>query len=298
MAPHLTAVSETALSETALSETALSETKTPSLESLLSKGVLWQGVPSAETPLWKLPTAKRDSIPFGAPEIDESLPHGGLACGAVHELSVNDRDGLVTRALLLPVLLARNALASQRERCAEHGRWHSSSFKETQPLIVWIGRRCWPAPFVLSAESLSSCLFIDPPTEKLTLWAIETALRSPAAKLVIADTPSVSLAITRRFALSARAHGTAALLIKRHTEQAVPSAAMTSWALSCAPSSTEAPTWELSLRRTKGSAAPITSWLVTVEDSYGTGADVSLRVLPRMVDTGHQAQAPAQRFGT
>ncbi len=282
---------------------ALPETPPCALQSLLAQGVVWQGAQPSDTPLWQQRSTARDVIPFGAADIDECLPLGGLACGAVHELSMNDASGLVTHPFALPALLARNALDSC-EASGASGWGRSSANDPCALLVVWIGRRCWPTPFSLPPERLSSCIFVDPPTEKLSLWALETALRSPAVKLVVADTPRVSLATTRRLSLSARAHGTTALLLKRHREQPTPSAAMTSWSLTPIPSPSEAPAWDLSLKRLKGGSAAVTAWTVTVEDDYehgyrcGFGADLSLRVLPRVVSGSDEAQAPAQKFGT
>lgn len=275
----------------------LPETPSTSLQSLLAEGVVWRGVQPSDTPLWEQRSSTaREAIPFGAPEIDGCLPHGGLACGAVHELSMHDPLGAVTHPHALPALLARSAIASHSTSSADG--WGCAGRESFPFFVVWVGRRSWPTPFSLAPEHLSSCLFLDPPTEKLALWTIETALRSPAVKLVIADTPRVSLATTRRLSLSARAHGTTAVLLRRHSEQPAPSAAMTSWSLASVPSASEAPTWELSLKRFKGGSAAGTTWTITVEDDYGSGADLSLRVLPRMVGAGDQAQAFAQDFQT
>ena len=276
----------------ALTTQALSETQPPLLETLLSRGVLWQGSPAEAPPPWKATTA--EAIPFGATEIDAALPHGGLACGAVHEFVVRNYASLVAVPTMLPAILSRNAIASYY--ASPRSLWKRTNTEEFPFSVLWIGRRCWPTPFSLPPEHLRSCLFIDPPTEKLALWAIETALRSPAVKLVIADAPRASLTVTRRLALAAKSIGATAILLRKHEDFSSPSAAASRWEISPSPSDSEAPAWELSLKRLKGGSLGNASWLITLEGGHEPGEDISLRVLPRMVSASHEEKA--RHFGT
>jgi hypothetical protein len=290
----------------------------PPLTHLLSNGQIWVGDGTASershATSWmvssKQSTRSRRVISFNVPELDSSLLHGGLVCGGTHEFFYNDplfaarlrgEQNLLFPSTI-PALLARNAIesyysspASAWDRSTVHTQ-HSSIFPF---FIVWIGKRCWPTPFALPADALRSCLFIDPPTKKLTLWGIETALRSHAVKLVIADCPSHSLTTSRRLLLAAEAHDTTAILLRNPKEISASSSATTKWQLSPAPSDHSQPLWELALTRCKGGAVAATTWLLGLEDSDENGAEVSLRVFPRMVDRGHQAQATnSYQYGT
>lgn len=288
------------------------------LTHLLSNGQIWVGdgtVSEHSTAAsWMVPskqsTRNRNVIPFKAAEIDSSLPLGGLVCGGTHEFFYNDplfapRTRSEQNLLFpstIPALLARNTIESYFASPAS--AWDRSNVRsQCESLfpffIVWIGKRCWPTPFALPADALRSCLFIDPPTEKLTLWAIETALRSHAVKLVIADCPTHTLTTSRRLLLAAEAHNTTAILLRSPKEISASSSATTKWQLSPAPSDHSHPLWELALTRCKGGALAATTWLLGLEDNDENGTEVSLRVFPRVVNRGYQAQATSSyQYGT
>jgi hypothetical protein len=202
----------------------------------------------------------------------------------------------------IPALLARNAIEHYYSSPAS--AWHRSNVRSEHAalapfFIIWIGKRCWPTPFALPTEALPCCLFIDPATEKLALWAIETALRSHAVKIVIADCPSHSLTTSRRFLLAAEAHNTTAILLRSPKEIAVSSSATTKWQISPALSEHSHPLWEINLARCKGRALAATTWLVGLEDNYENRAEVSLRVFPRMVNRSYQTEATGSyKYGT
>jgi len=276
----------------ALAAKSLAEPQRPSLEALLSQGVIWQGAPVEAPSPWK--SVPAEAIPFGAAEIDSALPHGGLSCGAVHEVVIRDYTPLVAVPTMLPAILSRNAIASYY--ASPKSLWKRTNTEDFPFSLAWIGRRCWPTPFSLPPEHLNSCLFIDPPSERLALWAIETALRSPAVKLVIADLPCASLTATRRLALAAKASGATAILLRKQETFSSPSAATSRWEISPFPSDSEAPAWKLSLTRLKGGSLGNASWLITLEGGHEPGEDISLRVLPRVVSAGHEEKA--RRFGT
>ena len=267
-----------------------------SLESLLSQKVLWRAVPERDAPLWGSQTNSTSAIPFNVTEIDEALPHGGLSCGAIHEMYLQDTCSFAHNPHVLPSLLAQNAIASHV--ASPTSAWERKNTGAFPFLILWIGRRCWPTPFSIPPGHLNSCLFIDAPTEKLSMWAIETALRSPAVKLVVAEAPRLSLTTTRRFALSAKAHNTTAILLRRYSDTLPPSAATTSWTIAPTPSQHDSPAWNLSLKRLKGGSLPHTSWLVTLDGGYGSKENLSLRVLPGVVSTRHEEKVETKRFGT
>jgi hypothetical protein len=77
----------------------------------------------------------------------------------------------------------------------------------------------------------------------------------------------------------------------------MPSSSATKWALSPRPSSNLNPTWNLTLERSKGGAVPYASWTINLENNYEDRETLSLRVLPRVVDTDHEEKFKVQRFG-
>jgi len=272
---------------------------------LITKGLVWNGESTPVDNLWKtcsqrVEHRKVDTLQFNVPEIDGSLSTGGLSYGALHEFYYKDPSRNVHTAVAIPTvaiptLLARNAIDAYYTSSAS--AWHRTASGTPPFYVAWIGRRSWPTPFSLPQHLLSSCLFIDPPNEKLSLWAIETALRSPLIKLVIADCPRISLMTTRRFSLRAHAHGTTAILLRSLRDLSMPSSSATKWCLSPLPSSHLSPQWNLTLERSKGGAVPLSSWAISLENDYEDRETLSLRLLPRVVDTDHEEKFKVQRFG-
>ncbi|MEQ9095176.1 MAG: hypothetical protein RIE32_02815 [Phycisphaerales bacterium] len=149
-------------------------------------------------------------------------------------------------------------------------------------LIVWIGRRCWPYPPALvspgvgtagDAGLLERSVYVDPPTREDRLWAMDVALRSPAAAVVVADARGLSMAGSRRLQLAAEAGGAVGLLARRPDERGEISAAATRWLVSPGPpegADPARPTWTLRLLRRKG-LRPMTEdardWTVRLDDA-------------------------------
>ncbi len=126
--------------------------------------------------------------------------------------------------------------------------------------VLWIGRRCWPYPPGLvgpggNAALLERSIFVDPPTRDERLWAIDVALRSPAALVVVADGTGLAMAGSRRLQLAAEAGRTLGLIARPHRERGELSAAATRWLVSPGPmdpANPILPTWTLELLRRKG----------------------------------------------
>jgi protein ImuA len=288
------------LEEQASPISATSSAVTRSLNELISEGIVWQGESTPVDNLWETcsqpPQRQRaEAIPFKVEEIDGALSVGGLACGALHEFYYRDPSRNVGTSVAIPTLLARNAIDAYYT--SPTSAWDKVASDAPPFFIAWIGRRSWPTPFSLPQRLLSSCLFIDPPNDKLTLWAIETALRSPLIKLVIADSPRLPLKTTRRLSLRAHTNGTTAILMRSLQDLSMPSSSTTKWVLSPLPSSSIHPTWNLTLERSKGGAVPNTSWAIALENDYEDRETLSLRILPRVVDTDHEERFKVQRFG-
>lgn len=305
---------------------ATTDSPTP-LTQLLAQGIVWHGSPYAgdspgepshhhkHTDRQRIGMHQRDTkteaLTLGIPEIDSYLPHGGLARGAIHEFFYRDPAlrPLPLLPRILPALLVtqcfKDTLGFENTRGCTYTA--PSEQKGIRPLAVWIGRRCWPTPFSLSPQTLSNSLFLDPPTQKLTLWAIETALRSTAAHLVVAECPRLSLTTTRRFSHAAEHTGTTALLLRDPRDQDLPSCCATRWSLAPTPTAAAAeaatlfehtPLWRLSLERCKGVAISHASWIVGFNEEYEEREGVSLRIFSAMVDRCNETEPPHAQLAT
>lgn len=265
-------------------------------EDLISQGIIWHAEKGSTHSIRSRQGDVHKAIPFDIAEIDAQLPSGGLACGAIHEFYYQDSTNLSCIPSALPAFFVARTIHSY---CfTPLSSWDQDGDKRFPFLIVWIGKRSWPTPFSLPFRFLNSCIFIDPPTDTLTLWAIETALRSPAVKLVISDCPRISLTTTKRLDNAAKAHNSTALLLRQYKDIDLPSSTSTKWLVSPTPSSHPFPLWNLSLEKIKGGAPSIRSWIVGLESGYEEREKISLRVFSPLVDRGHKEEATLERFGT
>ena len=217
-----------------------------------------------------------DVIPFYIPAIDELLPNGGLQRNAIHEIVYSDPLQPHALAHTVASVIAYSAWRSIHSSTKKNS-WRSTinhsvhDDDDSAPLIVWIGARCWPTPLALSsygtgdcAQFISRCLFVAPPSDSLTLWAIESALRSHAVQLVIAQCPTITRATTQRLALTARTHGTTAILLRSSSDRKLPSHAHSRWEVSPAPSASTSPSWNLRLHTLKGHSSRNLSWQLSL----------------------------------
>lgn len=241
-------------------------------------------------------TLNSASLSFNLEEIDRHLPTGGIASGAAHELYYHDPTNRLSVPSYLPSFLAYRTINSYySEPSSSWDRYNTDHFPF---FIVWIGRRCWPTPFSLPLRLLQSSLFIDPPTEKLTLWSIESSLRSPAVKLVISECPRISLATTIRLNHVAKTNRTTALLLRQYNDLMAPSSCATKWLVSPTPSPYSFPLWKLSLIKVRGGTPATLSWTIGMESGYGGREEIPLRVFSTMVNGRHQEEAALKKFGT
>lgn len=173
-----------------------------------------------------------------APAIDATLPGGGLARGAVHELLTADPGAATALAALI---LARAGTPA-----------------------VWIEPNPDPYPAGLAELGLDPAALIVVRADGAdALWAAEESLRARAVAGVLATLPRLDLATGRRLHLAAEAGGTLGLILRPDTPNPPPSAARTRWRITALPASGPAhlvgpPHWRLDLLRARG--APPGTW--------------------------------------
>ncbi|MGO7955532.1 ImuA family protein [Rhizobium leguminosarum] len=162
-------------------------------------------------------------LPFGVSEIDERLPGGGLAYGALHEFAGGGAGAIdgAAAALFAAGIAAR-----------------------TKGKVVW----CLARPD-LFAPALAQVglhpdrvIYVEAIREENVLEACEEALRFGGLGAVVAETVRLPMVTSRRLQLAAEGSGTIGLLVRRWRRQTEagdfghPTAATSRWRISVLPS--------------------------------------------------------------
>lgn len=153
---------------------------------------------------------------------------GGLQRGAVHEwFGVNGevRGDRWVPALGVMVHLARRVVRTEPggpRRVRAGG------------LVVWVGERSWVYPWSVGVDAvgravLARSVFVAARTRDERVWAVEVALRSVAAGVVIADGSGLRMPDSRRLQLAAGSGMGLGLLVRPAWERGELSAAQTRW---------------------------------------------------------------------
>lgn len=262
-----------------------------------------------------------DCLPLGVSEIDEHLPWGGLAAGAVHEIL--DGDGPTSNsttkiggALNGAVTAFAAALAGKAQRA------------RARP-IVWIAPRTGPreslyapglAGFGLDPADLIA-VRVPPGGDfaATALWTMEEALRAPTVGLVCAEIEEMSLTASRRLQLAAETGGGLGLLLRRDTGRdgatLPPTASISRWRIAALPGGPAmiagaeysnlpgATRWQAELLRARGGRPRSwqLEWSDDGQDKSQTAGGFALvsplrdRPLPEKPKTTGQAQARQRR---
>jgi protein ImuA len=190
-------------------------------------------------------------VPFGVAAIDRSLPGGGLARGALHEIlgvGGDEEDGAVAAAFATGVL---GRLVMARDG-----------------LVLW----CLPRPDLygpgLAVHGLDPgrLVLVRVSRDAEILWAMEEGLHSPGIVAVVGEVGALPAVASRRLQLAAERSGATAFLLRRWREggraareRALPNAAMTRWRIAALPSrpvrdepGVGHPRWRIELLRCRG----------------------------------------------
>lgn len=181
--------------------------------------------------------ARYETAPFGLPEIDDALPGGGLAAGAVHEVTGSAAGGF---AALLAGRFAGPVLwcVMERSRSELYGPGLAAFGLDTRRLVV---ARC--------------------PSRRDMLWAMEEGLRDPALAAVVGEPDrAIALTASRRLQLAAETGGVTGLVLRRGAEDGMlsPSAVFSRWRAESLPTlgtpgaPVEGTRWRLELLRCRG----------------------------------------------
>jgi protein ImuA len=193
------------------------------------------------------PAMAHGVLPFGVTAIDRTLPGGGLARGALHEIlgvGGDEEDGALAAAFTARIL----------------GRLTG--------VVLW----CLPRPDLygpgLAVHGLDPgrVVLVRASRDAEILWAMEEGLRAPGIVAVVGEVGSLPTVASRRLQLAAERSGITAFLLRRWREggqaareRAQPNAAMTRWRVAALPSrpmrdepGVGHPRWRVELLRCRG----------------------------------------------
>jgi len=168
--------------------------------------------------------APKGVLPFGVATLDDHLPGGGLALGALHEVAGGGNGALdaAASALFVAGVAAR-----------------------TRGQVLWcVTKTDLFAPALAQAGLLPDrVVYAELDDEKAVLACFEEGLRHGGLGAVVGEVAKLSMTASRRLQLSAEGTGTIGLAIRRWRRQAEaadfgqPTAATTRWRVSALPSS-------------------------------------------------------------
>jgi protein ImuA len=213
------------------------------------------------------------TLPFEIDPIDAVLPDGGLALGALHEISEQGTDG--ARASL-PALFVAGVLA-----------------RLTGPVLWCLHRRDLFAP-ALARVGLhpDRVIYCETWKDAEVLPAMEEGLRHGGLAGVVGELVRLPLTPSRRLQLAAESSGVTAFALRRSGPQADEhNTSFSRWRVSAAPSgpmfdlNMGRPCWQLDLLRCRGAQAH--TWTVEACDASGR--------LAVPADLGDRSPAPQER---
>jgi protein ImuA len=168
-------------------------------------------------------TRRRSVLPFGVRAIDERLPDGGLAIGALHEVAGGGNGAVdgAAAALFAAGIAAR-----------------------TKGQVLWCVTRhdLFAAALAQAGLSPERVIYVETGDEKALLASFEEGARHGGLGAVVAEVSRLSMTSSRRLHLAAEASGTMAIAVRRWRRQTEaadfgqPTSSVTRWRVSALPS--------------------------------------------------------------
>jgi protein ImuA len=231
------------------------------------------------------------AVPLGLPEVDRMLG-GGLACGALHEVSALGEAHLpAATGFVAGLCQATSPSFRGASAASEPGIQNRVPNK---PLDSGFGPACRPGMtgFVWLAEDmglaesgalygpglegcgihLEKLLTVAVAHRRDLLWAMEEALRCPSVRVVVGEMRAGVLdgVAVRRLSLAAAESGALAILLRVAPPDDA-STAVTRWLVSAAPPAgggEEKPS-HVAAHLTRNRHGPLGSWILTWSDGHG-----------------------------
>lgn len=168
-------------------------------------------------------TRKRSVLPFGVRAIDDRLPDGGLAIGALHEVAGGGNGAVdgAAAALFAAGIAAR-----------------------TKGQVLWCVTRhdLFAAALAQAGLAPDRVIYVETGDEKALLASFEEGARHGGLGAVVAEVSRLSMTSSRRLHLAAEASGTMAIAVRRWRRQTEaadfgqPTSSVTRWRVSALPS--------------------------------------------------------------
>jgi protein ImuA len=230
-------------------------------------------------------------LPFDIAAIDEALPGGGLALGAVHEIlgSGGDEEDGAAACGFVAGLLARLGSGP----------------------VLWCLKRpdLYGPGLVAHGLDPSRLVVVSAPRDEDILWAVEEGLHAPGLAAVVGEIARLPLVAGRRLQLAAEHSGVTAFLLRRWRngaeaarERGRPSAAVTRWRIAAIPAREVndprlrqligTPRWRVELLRCRGGVPA--QWVVESGEVEVADATGHVRLSPELAD--RPAAAPKQKL--
>jgi len=245
-------------------------------------------------------------VPLGLPALDGHLPGGGLPLGALHQVEAARAewdDGAMTGFCLGLIARLSQAVAGP---------------------VLWVARRpdlYGPGLLALGVDP-GRLILVRAQGDQEVCWALEEGLRCPALAAVVGEVAEPERSAGRRLQLAAEAGGITAFLLRRRLQPRrraePPSAAMTHWRVSAAPSGEVPPElpprlsgsprlpsppgllgpprWRVELLRCRG-AAPGCFVVEGDDETGGFALATALRDGPLVSDSVVEGRPPARLAG-
>ncbi|MGA0606265.1 ImuA family protein [Phenylobacterium sp. VNQ135] len=225
-------------------------------------------------------------LPFGAPEIDQALPGGGLPLGRWHEVTGHGMEAETSAAPAAFTALVASPLARRGE-------------------AVWIMRRddLWAPGLNGLGFPADRLICVCARDDADVLSVMEDALATAGVACVIAETEDVDLTAGRRLQLACERRGTTGFVLRRRPygggarREAAGSAAATRWRIAAAPSEPAedlylgAPRFQVVLERCRGGRTG--AWMLEAEKAYSMEAGDVAHPLRLVAPVGDRELAPA-----
>ena len=227
------------------------------MQRLVKKGLLWLAEDSSLSSI----EANEPRLSFGINDLDSTLPFKGLPSAATHEFIMLPpaTDIPAYPPVTVPLILAERSFTQ-----------HINKQTQEAPFLVFIGKQCWPSIYLIQSLFLyhqqtlpriiqSQILYLDPPEQK-HFWCIEKSLRSAAVSTIVSTLRYCPPALSRRFSLLARHHGTTALFIRPPSELPSKGFFYSRWTIAHTPSAHPGPVWRVHLRHIQGTRSLKNTW--------------------------------------
>jgi protein ImuA len=238
----------------------------------------------------KISSHNKAIISLGLPDLDFSLPGGGLKLAALHEVIAVSPDGFSGFSGISGA--STGFAAFLLKRC----------LSQAPGLALWCRRpagRFDPQPYgpgLAQWLDPTRLLLVEARQQTDVLWAMEEGLRCKGVAAVLGEIAGADLTATRRLLLAAESGGAMAILL-RPAGTTTSSAALTRWQVCAAPGQSTPglrdiaqPRWQVELGRARGLIAGDrqSRWLMEWNDETG-----DLALAASSVDRSSGASRPA-----